>query len=282
MPIVASGRRRGRVPQSGRRLLRARRIGYRKKAVVSNRAKGYLGAIRKAPHMFVRGFDWANLYALQGSTFDGSYGLDGLFAGCVASFSGNYLALTVPGATAGFASFAISPMLRSMPDFNEFTSLFDMYKMTGYSLKIVGLYNDYQATVATGGALSTVGQTMPVIHWVHDDDDNSPLSAAQNGIDAMREYTSYKWRGISGNNIMKTYKSRLGVRLINEAGQTGSGTTRVATIKTSPKLDCAAADIQHHGVKVIFELVNSLNTMVSVTYLFKIECRAYLKLYEVR
>lgn len=239
-------------------------------------------SIYKRPHFFERSLDWSQLYQSQGASFDGSFGLSAQFsAGCTAIFTGDILTITVAPATNGYASFALSPMMRSLPDYLEFTSLFDMYKIRGFSTKIMALQNNFQATSVggpTGG--TTIGSAMTILHTCMDWDDNTVFHPDITGTNAMREFLTYRWKAMNGNRIHKLYCSKPGV-LLQAQETTGVAINVPAMIKRSPLLDCGQVGIQHHSQKFIFEAANLFSTTSSI-YVFKVESKIWINLVEPR
>lgn len=235
----------------------------------------------RRPHRFTRWLDWSDVYLLQGGSFSGTFGMSAnLSTGLTAAFIGTALQITVPASSTGWFSCAMSPVFGAMPDYNEFTRLFDMYRVTSYGLKIVNLQNDYQAgTVTTGG--TTQGFLMPTIHMCVDLDDNVPPAATAGGVNELRQYTTYRYKMMNGMNYLNGFVRLPGVKVITDSSQTGTGLTAVGMVKRSPKLDCAYDQIQSHGLKWVIEMVNNSPT-TAATYWFKLETKIFITMYEVR
>jgi len=259
-----------------------RRRPVRKTRVVVSRRKKRMVSVYKRPHHFYRTLDWSELFLNQGATFNGSFGLAAqVSAGVTLVFNGGLMYITVPAASLGYVSLALSPMMQSLPDYAEFTSLFDMYKIRGFSTKLYGMYNNYQAGTVSTAAVQTLGQTMPLVHTCMDWDDNTPFTPSPAGLDAIREFLTYKWRILNGNNVYKLYCSKPGVKIVTGTGDDDSGRHVPTFVKRSPMLDCHEIDVQHHAQKLFIEVPNLLAT-TPAAYVFKLETKVWLTLFQPR
>lgn len=232
-------------------------------------------------HFFNRCVDWSDIYASQGNTFNGSYGLAASpSSGVTVAFSGNLLAVTVSAATAGYVSFAFSPMLQTVLNYGEYTSLFDMYRLHGFSARLTPLQNNFMAPfTGTDGsnALYAIGSCAAIIHSVLDWDDNNTVGASPSGVALLRDYLTYRWKALTGTGkgtYHKLYCKRPGVKIVTGSGNNDAGGNVVTLIKRSPLLDCATTNINHHGMKIVLELTNNFSSTSSVWY-FKVESKLW-------
>lgn len=77
-----------------------------------------------------------------------------------------------------------------LPNYTEFSYLFDQYKIVGVRMTFIYSNNvsNLSSNTAVGSALANSG--LPVLYWVYDSDDATPLA----NLNAMREYESYTAR----------------------------------------------------------------------------------------
>jgi len=239
-------------------------------------------------HFFTRSFDWADVYESQGNSFNGSYGLAANGSdGVSIAFAGQLLTISVPAATSGYTTFALSPMLQSLQNYSEFTSLYDMYRIHGFSTRVTPLQNNFMAPfTGTDGtnALYAIGGTCAILHTAMDWDDNQTFIADPAGVAGMREFLTYRWTALTGTgrgSFHKMYCKRPGVKIVTGSGNDDGGGNVISLIKRSPLLDCATPNINHHSQKFIFETSNTFATTASVYY-FKVETKVWLNVTQPR
>lgn len=234
----------------------------------------------KKPHFFYRSASFAVIDALQasiGASGDGSAGLYITTGGTASyAFVGENLQVTVAANTTGYLSIAFSPMLRTVSQSSEYTSLFDMYKILGFNIKLYPIWNNWYINTMVSA---------PVIHSCIDLDDNNAKTAGIAGVDALRQYTSYKWRILNGSDnkstVWKTYVSHPGVKMVTGSGQNDASGTQTSVIKRSPMLDCALFAIQHHGAQFII-VMNNGGSGSAATYAFDIESKIWMSFHQPR
>lgn len=253
---------------------------YRRGRMMAN---GRVDSIR-APHRYVR---WANLqtaYSVS-STNAGVVLSSNLVAGSPAFNAGLLNYQTSPAIGTTYVGLSYALQLQGLPNFTEFTSLYDTYRITGYAVSIIPMYNTYNAQsvpyTQTGVAFnSNGGVSLPIIHSVIDFDDNAALNltSGDQGVDTLRQYASYKVSRLDGNN--KIWRRYIRLPSTNVGVQEMSLSTGVyAAQKRSPRLDAAAVDVNHYGLKLIIE-----NSNFSQAYFmtFKVEVKAYIQMFQPR
>lgn len=183
------------------------------------------------------------------------------------SFDGSTLVLT-RGASAGtqFYSLAFAYKLSDLPDYSEFTALFDTYKICGVALRIIPLFSE--ASTATASAVGGIGI---VLHSTSDYDDVSNYSPNEANINYMREVATYKC-----HNLLKIRKwSRYLKPAVRDAVYDGT-TLQPMGQKKNKWIDCSNADILHYGTKMIIETYSDATIALKIA--FKVEAKYYLAL----
>ena len=135
--------------------------------------------------------------------------------------------------------------LESVLDSNDFTNLYDRYKIVGVKLKFL-----YQSNLANSD--STTGtNALPLISYAFDGDDAS-LPTGYLDL-ARKQYTHQKI--LNGNRFFSYYiKPRITKEIFNSPITTGYSSERACW------LDCNSAGIPHFGVKMWINNWNSGNT----------------------
>lgn len=181
-----------------------------------------------------------------------------------------YTTLTLAAvAGASWASFAWAFTLADLPDYAEFTSLFDRYKILGVALKV------FPGTVS----VETAGAAAPalVLHDVVDYDDYTQFAASAAGVKAAQCYESYKCRNIgvsNGKPLRRFIKPRIAV------GAYGGGVFTNYASQRDEWIDAASPTVQHYGWKGVIETYNNVAT--ACTVVIKIEATFYLAMKDLR
>lgn len=133
------------------------------------------------------------------------------------------------GDTANGFSFA----LNSLPNYGEFTALFDQYRILEAIVSFIPLQN---MSVATSGTTNYPGIFMTAIDY---DDANLPATSD------LQQYESYQ-RIAAYRPCVRVVKPRSAVALYNGSTFTGYGTA-----KHGQWIDAASPSIPHYGLKTI-------------------------------
>lgn len=150
---------------------------------------------------------------------------------------------------------------------NEFTALFEKYKIVGLQFKIIS-FN----TVSSIDAHEHDGQgaLSAIIHSVTDTNDNTVLTALGTGVEVLREKVSYRSANLISLRPFKRYvRPRCAIEIY------GVGGTRFATSSTQPWLSTNDTDVPYYGVKYIVEVIVP-DPAVHYLLNLKIECKYYL------
>lgn len=195
----------------------------------------------------------------------GGFAIDG----ALTTSSGNsHLIVTTP-ATANsfsFGAFSYYVRLQDLPNYTEFTSLYDQYKIAGVKFRII----PFAVSPATGAAASSVAsQPSCMFHMVTDLDDASKPTASEVGISALRQYTNYKSVNpflYQRKGITRYFKPRVATAAYNGAF-TGYKSESFGWV------DCDNPGIQGYGLKGVVETISG---GAANLLWFKVEAKVYL------
>lgn len=251
------------VRRSRRRVVRRRRIPMRRKFRLSRALKIRRNRLQATVHKFTRWTDATTIYNAGGGSFSGAYGIHvGNSAGVTVSSNANYFLINAPANATSFVSVSIGAMLRGLPSSTEFGMLFDKYRIHGFSVHLNPGYNTF-----------TYGLTqIPIIHSVVDYDDYLVTSADAGGVNALRQYLSYKT-----NPLDKHWSRYVRRPQIQQSGFTYSGASPQAaglTVSSRKYIDMAYLDVAHNSLKFIIEVNNPTGSAVDMQY--KFEMKYYL------
>lgn len=172
-----------------------------------------------------------------------------------------------------YGQFTFSAQLQDLPNYTEFTTLYDRYTIIGVSFRLY----PFATNVATGAAVGTTSQQSScLIHTVFDYDDDSAPTATDAGINALRQYKNYRvynpFAG-SGRGLKRYFKPRI------QAGVWDGGA--LASAKNVPfgYIDCDSPDIHGFGMKAIVEVLSGGSAL---SMFLKGEATYYLKFKDPR
>jgi len=127
--------------------------------------------------------------------------------------------------------------LNNLPNYAEFTNLFDAYRITKVVARFIYDQNSAQATPAVGG---TQNVFMPSLVTVNDYDDATPLAAITDYV----QYETFKVERMD-RPIVRTFKPKVAVPAY--AGGAFSGYLRGSD--ASPWIDAASPNVELYGLK---------------------------------
>lgn len=169
-------------------------------------------------------------------------------------------AVTIPGgAPPAVRNFAYEFALSNVPNYTEFSNLYDAYKIMAVKLEFIPRHTE---AVMEPPSLSTTLNSS--IHSVLDYDDANTLTALNDYV----QYESYK--NTRGNRTHKRY-------LVPAMEQSASalGVNTLAVQAKRKWLDTDVPQVAHYGVKVYFEPAN-------VTTVYDIKTTYYLAFKQVK
>jgi len=207
----------------------------------------------------------ANLFSCVGCSVDGS-----------ALLKLNNQIAFVTGSSAGttyFGAMSFYTALSDVPNYTEFTSLWNKYSIVGVSLK----FYPYATIASTGAAVSPVeGQPSLMMHHILDFDDAIIPVSSEVGISDLRQRPGYRCANVysrMGKPIVRYFRPKVSMP-VYQAGVTSA--YRQASFRS---IDCTYPDVQGYGFKAIFESVGAGSAM---TIHLKVEATYYLRLSQVR
>lgn len=176
----------------------------------------------------------------------------------------------VAGGNKNYFSFSTMFTLDMLPNYTEFTVLFDQYKINGVRLTITPFSSDSPVQLATVGGNSNQSVS-GFLHSITDYDDNTPVAASVAGINAMRQYESYRCsRLFKHGAVMSRY-------IRPHIAQSAYGASVFTSFQNSgPKwIDSNSPLVEHYGVKGVFEVFEPV-TGLNPFYWFKVEATLYM------
>lgn len=194
------------------------------------------------------------------------------YSGNIGNASGTLMRATQGVVTLGTSIYygaACMPFkIADLPNVAEFTALFDQYKIWGITVKITPVATMSAAAVAAG----TSPSTGIILHTCLDYDDATNFAATNTGVDAMREYESYRsyqpYRN-GGKPITLFFKPRIASNVY------GSGAFGSFANMKAPWLDAASTGVEHYGLKLMMETIDGATSAIAD---FKVEATYHIKM----
>lgn len=257
---------RARINRRAGRTIRRRHNRYMKRTRTTRSIVQALSVNKKGLHFFTR---WCTLPS--GNTNQA------IAAGVGAALSqtaDSWIFNTGTGAPGGVSLFSLATYftLDMLPDYTEYTSMFDQYKIKGALYKIT----PYTSSVQGPYGAAATGSNQPVsciIHSVIDADDANALPASSTGLNSMREYNTYKTSNFFKNGypcINRFVYPRLATAAY------GSGVFSSYANQKPLWIDANSPQVQHYGLKWIAEVFQP-DTTTPVFIWFKIEVKLYFE-----
>lgn len=130
------------------------------------------------------------------------------------------------------AAFGWSFYLSAVPNYSEFTNLYDEYRIDYIKMIFtkVGLQTNTGTTIIT-----------PNVYYCIDKDDSSPPS----NVDQLMQYQSVKIKSVT-DNFTISFAPRFQTPVYISGTSTGYRSS-------TGFLDCTHADVPHHGIKLIMD-----------------------------
>lgn len=207
----------------------------------------------------------ANLFSCVGCSVDGA-----------ALLKLNNQIAFVTGASVGttyFGAMSFYTVLSDVPNYTEFTSLWNKYSIVGVSLK----FYPYATVSSTGAAVSAVeSQPSLMMHHILDFDDAAIPASSESGIADLRQRPGYRCANVysrMGKPIVRYFRPKVSMPVYQ------SGVTTAYRQASFRSIDSTYPDVQGYGFKAIFESVGAGSAM---TLHMKVEASYYLRLSQVR
>lgn len=206
----------------------------------------------------------SNWGSMSGLTVDGA---------TVTKAGGQVFVTSGVGVAVTYGTFEWLARLSDVVNYTEFTALYDRYQIAGVRLVLT----PYATSVATGAAASgSAQQGSVIIHSVIDLDDAAALAASEAGIDAIRQYKTYRTMNPyqRGGRTWKRYiRPKLAMGVYN--GAAFAGYRQIPWGWT----DCQNPAIEGYGLKAVVEVLGGGST---ISYTFKGEATFYMKFRDPR
>lgn len=179
-----------------------------------------------------------------------------------------YTAATMAYPYYGQATFVTR--LDVLPNYAEFTTLYDMYRIRRVTLYMQSVATDASTSAPGVHAIPITGGSSCLIHSVLDSDDSLAPTASDDGIDALRQQKSYRCQNLIGRKPLKwTFTPRSSQEI-----QRASGSTGLAQISLKSWISSVYPDVLGFGLKFIVE---SWGTGSATTQVFKVWARYTLE-----
>lgn len=211
------------------------------------------------PHYFKRSFSLttANVNTIA----------NGGAGSAISNTSDSWSFNTGTGVNISYFSMSTFFTLDMLPDYADFTQLFDQYKILKVKFKLTpySTFGPMQSGVGTAN-----NQSLGVMqHQYVDYDDATALAASSTGINSMRQFLSYRSRNLLGRPTKRSFRPRMAL-----AAYASGAFTSYANQK-SMWIDANSPTVQHYGLKTIWEVFQP-DFSVPVFIWFKLECTMYL------
>jgi len=187
--------------------------------------------------------------------------------------------ITIDNSYVGFAQYVVSAnsntgntavlsyQLNQLPNYNEFTSLYDFYRINYVQLRIESVGNTASEANPTGYL------RVPSIVYAFDYDGTTVASVPD--IASLYEYANARRKTFSADRTSITIGSRPRIPWTTNDGQSSINTVvNLPGRFKRPWIDCAAPSYRHYSVILGFDLA-SVGTSVA-SYAFNITARFYL------
>lgn len=215
-----------------------RRVGRPRKTKTRRHGiwRGALSAPSK--HTFVRTAGYSNI---ANTSIDG----DGFVTKGTAALQLNLGALGAIQYGAGSMYFTLD----SLPDYGEFTTLFDSYRIEKVKIKFTPFFG---MSLTASAVSATSAQATVLWHDIIDFDDATVPTNTETGLGELRQYKSYRTQNVTtGRSFTRTLRPRAAMPAY--AAGAFNAYTR-APLNTW--YDCVNANIQFYGYKFIVEVNN--------------------------
>lgn len=198
-------------------------------------------------------------------------------AGCsFTNSSDSWYLRTGTGSATSFFTMAQEFTLDMLPDYADYTNLYDQYKINAVKVKVTPYST---AAVLQSGEAGASNQSLGIIcHSVIDYDDAATFAASTAGINLARQYRTYKTRNFlasDGKPLKRYVKPR-----VAQAAY-GGGVFGSYANMPSPWVDMNSPSVQHYGIKWLWEVFQP-DTAQDCYIWFKIEATLYLECREPR
>lgn len=181
---------------------------------------------------------------------------------------------TNTGAGGGYAGIAFNFYLNQLPNYTEFSSLFDSYKITKVKMHITCL-----TAINTNADFQTYGIGLPKLYYVHDEDDVTAPPSSQTGLNDMMERVKTRYYSFTPNRNTVTVTIR--PNLLAETYKSAVSTAYAPVY--NKWVDMADPNTPYYGVKMMFYTPSVNNVLPGTAFhAFQIDAVYYISCKDVR
>lgn len=131
--------------------------------------------------------------------------------------------------------------LQDVPNYTEFTTLFDQYRIDKITFKMIPMCNVNQLTIASAG---TFVNNPGIVGTVIDYDDANILST----LASFEQYANFRFQPVvSSKTIQRTFKPHIAVAAF------GGGVFTSYMNKGPTWIDCNNATVAHYAIKIYLD-----------------------------
>lgn len=177
--------------------------------------------------------------------------------------------LTATSANAS-CSFSLKFTIADLPNYTEFSSLFDSYMITGVLLQVKMIHNPNSVTGLNDNTVNTANNWYPTVWYVSDHDDSDTITLPQ-----IKEFEKVRHKVLQPNRELNVM---LRPTTLTQIYRTAATTSYANNYKRT-WLDMAQTDTPHYGIKMVFDFEGLTPT---ASYSFKINAKFYIKCKSVR
>lgn len=177
---------------------------------------------------------------------------------------GKYIFSTAASSTnlTSYLSCGLRFSLGALPNYTEFTALFDSYKIRKIVVRFIPFNN------SSGTNANATANFQPLLHYYIDHDDHTQSDPDETGLNEYRQRNNSK--------VVRLFKP-VGIvikpqYLIN--GPSVSSSSQAVFSRRSDWVDCAHANIPYYGLKFMME--GSPNTTSTAYFAFRCEVTYYM------
>lgn len=144
----------------------------------------------------------------------------------------------------GHTAYGLDFKLSRLPQYTEFTALFDAYKITGVKLRIVPRYSNSDLITLEGNAF------MPKPMYITADQDDITVGASWTEVDAMQNEATKIIPIISNNGSPITMYLKVKPQTVLQTNP-GTGLSTATAGQFSGWIDTIQPDVLHYGLKLL-------------------------------
>ena len=176
-----------------------------------------------------------------------------------------------------YFTFGIDFNLSMLPNYTEFTALYDQYKFDRFEVRLIPFSTN--ATLQSGATGSSNQSLACILHTAYDFDDSGVPTATAEGINQLEERQTYKMVNFfagDGKGFTYSIYPRVDVAI--------KDTSAVYTAYSNdpPKwIDCNFPNVLHYGLKGIFQCFSPSASIANYIW-FKAEVTAHFKMRDQR